>query len=108
MAKTQTNNLTNSCLRFLNVMGYKAWRNNNGAVYDVKAKSFRKNPNTLLGVPDIIGFNKTTGKFIGVEIKVGKDRLSPEQKDFQKIALDSGCICIVVKEITDLINNKEI
>jgi len=47
MAKTQTNNLTNSCLRFLNVMGYKAWRNNNGAVYDVKAKSFRKNPNFI-------------------------------------------------------------
>jgi hypothetical protein len=89
-------------------MGYKAWRNNNGAVYDVKAKSFRKNPNTLLGVPDIIGFNKTTGKFIGVEIKAGKDVLSNEQKEFKRIALESGCICLVVKTIDDLINNKNL
>lgn len=101
---TNTNELTAHCIDYLTLKGYKVWRNNNGAVYDITKGCFRKNKNKLLGIPDIIGYNKKTAKFIGVEIKVGKDKLSPEQIDFIETALESGCICIVVKTIDDLIN----
>lgn len=99
---TTTNELTKACIDYLTLKGYKVWRNNNGAVYDPTNKCFRKNKNKLLGVPDIIGFNKKTGIFIGVEIKVGKDKLSPEQILFIEEANKSNCICLVVKEIEDL------
>lgn len=100
-----TNDLTNSCIKYLTLMNYKVWRNNNGAVYDPTNKCFRRSKTKLLGVPDIIGFHKQTGVFIGVEIKVGKDKLSPEQIAFRDEAIKSNCICLVVKEINDLIEN---
>jgi hypothetical protein len=99
-----TNDLTNKCINYLTLLGYKVWRNNNGAVYDPTNRCFRKNKNKLLGVPDIIGFHKKTGKFIGIEIKVGKDKLSLEQILFRDEALESNCICLVVKEMKDIID----
>jgi hypothetical protein len=99
-----TNELTTSCIKYATIVGYKVWRNNNGAVYDPKIGCFRKNKNKLLGVPDIIGFHRITGKFIGIEIKVGKDKLSPEQILFINEAINSSCICLVVKEMNDIID----
>jgi hypothetical protein len=105
---TKTNILTKDVISFLTLKKYKVWRNNNGAVYDVKAKCFRKNQTTLLGVPDIIGYNKLDGTFIGVEIKTGKDKLSPMQIDFQNECIKHDVLYIVVKEINDIINHKKI
>jgi len=103
MAKTATNITTKACIDYLYLIGYKVWRNNNGAVYSVQRKSFLKNPNHLLGVPDIVGFSRINGRAIFVEIKTGKDKLSPAQARFIAEAKDSGCIALVVKDSSDLI-----
>ena len=98
---TQTNQTTQAIINFLNYSAFKVWRNNNVAVYSVKQQSFRKNPSALLGVPDIIGFHKLTGRFICIEIKSGKDKLSEHQKLFLSDAKKSGAISIVAKTFDD-------
>ena len=95
--KTPTNSLTQSILRYVNYNGFKCWRNNNGAIYSVKQKTFRKNPSSLLGISDIIGFRKSDGKFIAIEIKTGKDKLSAHQLIFISDIRSAGGIAIVAK-----------
>lgn len=98
---TATNSTTKAIITLLNLHGYKAWRNNNGAVYSVKQKVFRKNPTALKGVSDIIGFNKRTGVFIAVEVKTGRDSASSEQELFISDVKASGGISMFVKNIDD-------
>lgn len=92
----------------LNNNGYVVWRHSNTGGFDtgfvedemeklfpsismfnlksflayVKAilkRGWRKAPLQILGIPDIVGFNIRTCKFVGIEIKLGTDQLSPEQ-----------------------------
>ena len=99
--KANTNDTTKAIIIFLNYFGCTVWRQNNGGVYDVKAKIFRKNPNAKLGVPDIIGFRRTDGKAVYVEIKTGNDKLSPAQVTFIEEAQKAGCIALVAKSFDD-------
>jgi hypothetical protein len=96
-----SNELTQYTLKVLNLSGYECWRNNNLAV---KGRVFTGKK----GVPDIIGFCRRTGKFIGVEIKVGKDRLSKEQTDFLNELQKSGIAHIVktVEDADQILKNK--
>lgn len=106
--KTSTNNLTKQVIKTLWMLGWQAWRNNNGGVWDPTKKVFRAN-SVLKGVSDIIGFNKKTGQFIAVEIKTGRDKLSVEQKLFLDTLNESGGVGIEVRSIDDLIEKiKEI
>lgn len=98
------NRLTQAIITHLTLDGYNVWRQNNGAVYDAKRQTYRKNPLHKKGVPDIIGFHKKTGVFICVEVKIGKDKLSPEQLVFLKSAGKAGCISIVAKNYDDFVN----
>src|SRR3990167_3635338 len=95
---TATNSLTQAILRAVNYSGWKAWRNGNHAVWSKKRNAFMKNPTTLLGVSDIIGFRRRDGKFIAVEIKTGKDKLSPHQTNFLADVKASGGIAIVAHD----------
>lgn len=52
--------------------------------------SWRKSPGSQRGVPDVIGFHKTTGTWIGVEVKIGRDRLSESQRSFLRGLNESG------------------
>lgn len=102
-APQTANELTKSAIQLLTLEGFKVWRNNNGAVYDKKIGRFRKNAQAMLGVPDIIGYKKKTGTSIYVEIKVGADKLSNEQKSFLTDAITNGCIAFECRSIDDLI-----
>ena len=58
------------------------------------------------GVPDICGITPQ-GKFFGVEIKVGRDKQSPKQIEFQSFCEKAGALYIVFDErgeLEDLIN----
>ncbi|GAC1385838.1 MAG: hypothetical protein NVSMB45_15030 [Ginsengibacter sp.] len=98
------NELTQYTLKVLKMSGFEVWRNN---AIPVRGRTFigRK------GVSDIIGFCKQTGKFIGVEIKVGKDTLKPEQTDFlTTLAISRGHAFIIktpeqIDQIIKLLNN---
>lgn len=84
----------------LKLSGFKVWRQNNGGVYDPVKKVYRRNSSTP-GIPDIIGYKDNGATFVGVEIKVGKDKLSPAQVDFANGLQKSGGWYWVVKTFDD-------
>ena len=101
--KQDTNSLTRACIDLLNMSGYKVWRNGNHAVYSKKQGSFLKpSYGSLNGVPDIIGYQKKTGLFIGVEIKTGTDKMSKEQNLFCSECELHHANYIIVRELKDL------
>ncbi len=57
---------------------------------DAIRKAYRGVPCSLKGVSDVIGFNLQTGHWISVEIKLGEDKMRPEQEDFARIVRASG------------------
>ena len=70
-----------------------------GLVRDIVRKSFRPIPNTLKGVPDIVGYELATGRMVVVECKVGADQLRPEQDHFLKAARFSGVSTWLCRDI---------
>lgn len=77
--------------------------NNIPAVYVDKAgqRQFRKLPKyTMKGIPDIIAIRD--GRFIGIEVKAEKGRLSPHQVEFARQCLEAGGEYVVAKSIEDV------
>ncbi len=70
--------LTNQIIDFIYRQGGYAWRASSVGVFDSKRAMFRASAKK--GVSDILACFK--GQLIAVEIKIGKDRLSPEQEGF--------------------------
>lgn len=101
--KISANALTQQALRMLRLKGFNCWRQNNGGVYDPVKKVFRRNSSTP-GVSDILGYHRTSGKFIACEIKAGKDVLSDEQKEFLKDVKAASGFAIVIRTIDDLVD----
>ncbi len=82
VAPPTADEITAAILAYLDHHGYCAWRQPNRGEYDPTTGKWRRHPNARRGVPDIIGFRRRDGIFIGVEVKAGSDRLRPEQKQF--------------------------
>jgi hypothetical protein len=83
------NELTKAIIQLLQLRGWHAWRQNNAAVYDASFGGYRKGSVTP-GISDVLAFHKATGRFGAVEIKVGKDTLSPEQTAFLADVIAAG------------------
>jgi len=103
--KITANSLTQQALTVLKLNGWHVYRNNNAGVYDPTKKVFRAN-STTKGISDIIGFNKQDARFIAVEVKVGRDKLSIEQKQFLEDVNKAGGVGIECRSIDDIINIK--
>ena len=87
MGKTSpANQLTNQILQFLYENGAYAWRQNTGGIYDKNIGIYRMSAKK--GVSDILACYK--GKLIAIEVKIGKDRLSPEQAGFIQNIIHAG------------------
>lgn len=76
---TEAEQMTKDILDYLKPLGYEAWGQPTRGEYDPKTGKWHPFPNSRRGVPDIIGFRKRDGVFIGVEVKAGTDRPRPEQ-----------------------------
>lgn len=50
------------------------------AIKNALAESWRKIPHATKGVADIIGLHGKSGTFVAVEVKIGSDRLSDDQR----------------------------
>ena len=68
-------------------------------VKDIVRKCYRPVPSSRKGIPDVIGFHLETAKWIVVEVKIGNDRLRPDQEEFIKILKRSGGDCWIIREI---------
>jgi hypothetical protein len=105
---SRTNSLTRSIIRYLDLQGYEVWRQNTTGIYDPQKKIFRKNFAQRKGIPDIIGYRRSDGKFIAIEIKTGKDTLSFEQKMFLQDLQQSHGIALVVHSLSDFLSQLSI
>lgn len=74
--------ITAHILGYLRAKGFVAWAQDNRGRYNPKTGRWYPYPNNRVGVPDIIGFRCADAKFIGVEVKAVKDRLSYYQIEF--------------------------
>ena len=54
------------------------------------------------GVPDIILVKQPSGRFVGLEVKTTRGKLSPEQIEFQKGSEKAGGVYFVVRSIDDV------
>jgi len=75
------NALTKAVIQLLTLHGFHAWRQNNAAVFDPTRQVFRAGSSTR-GISDVLGYHKRTARIAVVEIKIGSDKLSPEQAAF--------------------------
>lgn len=92
-----SNELTGQILKFLFDQGVFAWRASSTGIYDKKLGVYRTAPKK--GVSDILAVYK--GRLIAIEIKIGKDRLSPEQEGFLKNVERAGGLWFVAKEFKE-------
>lgn len=78
------------------------WRNNSTGIYDTAKQRFRR-PGTffLPGVADILGVY-TQGRFLAIEIKSEKGKLSEHQTYFLEEVNRWGGIGIVCRSIEDV------
>lgn len=83
--------LTNEIIGFLYGKGAYAWRASSTGIFDSRRGGYRTAPKK--GVSDILACYK--GRLIAIEVKIGKDRLSPEQEGFlANIDATGGITCI--------------
>lgn len=87
--------ITSAILAYLTAQGYAVWRQNTTGIYDPDTKRWRVNPQGRRGVPDIIGFRKSDGVFIAVEVKAGRDQLRDDQKQFLNELKQAGGVAFV-------------
>jgi VRR-NUC domain len=101
LPKITANALTKQALITLSMSGFHVWRQNNGGVFDPTKKVFRRNSSTP-GISDILGYQKKTGKILAIEIKSGKDVLSPAQVEFLDGIEKAGGYSFVVRTPDDI------
>lgn len=90
--------IENEILNFLLSKNIFAWKNQSIGVFDPTKGSFRKRSKFQInGVSDILGF--FNDKFIAIEVKSEKGRLSDYQKHFLKVVNDHGHIGIVARNL---------
>jgi len=83
------NDLVKATLQYLNAIGHFAYRTHNYPIWDEKLKMYRRQKNSIKGLPDIHVCLKG-GLFATVETKHGKGKQTPEQKQFQDIVEKLG------------------
>ena len=101
------NSTTTAIITFLNYNGCIARRINTHGVYDAKNQTYRKLHGQAKGTSDIIGMQKGTGKFIAIEIKIGADKVSPEQHGFLNDVSQGGGIAMIAHSFDDFLKRWE-
>ena len=83
--------ITRAAMAMLEQRNIDCWQQNNLAV---KGRKFigRK------GLPDILGYHKLTGCFVGCEVKTKNDYLMSGQKVFLSLLSVAGGIALVAKQ----------
>ena len=107
ICKPDANSTTTAIITYLNYNGCMARRINTHGVYDAKKQTYRKLHGQAKGTSDIIGMQKGTGKLIAIEIKIGTDRLSPEQHGFLNDVKEGGGIAMVASSFDDFLKRWE-
>lgn len=96
-----TNQTTRNILNYLFSKGIFAWREDTTGLFDPRIGRFR--PAAKTGKPDIMAI-LPGGKFLGIEVKTGVDKLRPEQVGFIANTEKMGAKVLVVKDFDDFLD----
>ena len=83
-----------------NKRGHRLWRSNAGKVITKDNRVIQLFPK---GFPDTVGFRKTDGKIIFIEVKTDKGRLRPEQEKFKTFIETQPVLYGVARNVQDAI-----
>ena len=100
---SRANDIARFVISYMNARGHVAWRNNTGGVFDPTAQRFRKGPASARGGGDVISCIKT-GRYVEIEIKVGKDQQSEAQKDREARVRKAGGEYYIVHSQLEFLN----
>ncbi len=93
--------IENSILSWLRWKGIFAMKIKTTGTFDQKLGKFRKpSPWYRKGVSDILGIYK--GKFLAIEVKSAKGKLSPHQILFQQEVKEHGGHALTVRSVEEL------
>jgi len=104
---TPGSKLQTAVIKKLAELGVFSWRQNNQPTHDPRLNNGRGGYRAhagLKGVPDIICILPPHGTFCGIEIKAGKDRMSPDQKLFERRCKNNGAQYHLVRSVADVDN----
>lgn len=90
--------LVNDILLAVSPIGM-AWANNTGALKDANGRLVRYG---LSGSSDIIAIIR--GRFVGIEVKVGRDAHRHNQKNFAAAVRRNGGIYVLARSVDDVLN----
>lgn len=100
---SRANELTRSIETYINLTGHVANRINNAAVYDAKKGVYRSG-SVRKGIADIMAtkrvehFGRVFGVTVAIEVKIGRDRQSEHQKEFQAEIERGGGVYIIARD----------
>ena len=98
-SKSPANELTAQIINFLFKEGCYAWRAQSSGLFDPSKGSFRTAPKR--GVSDILAVKGPNGRLVAIEVKIGVDKLSPEQIGFGKNVEHCGGLWYVAKDFKE-------
>lgn len=101
---SKTNETTQRILSFLFSNQIFGWRQNVAPIpiqRNGQVTGFRSGGKS--GQPDIVCILPPKGKYVGIEIKTGKDKLRESQVSFHYSARKMGAIIMVVKDYEDFL-----
>ena len=99
--------MTAHILGYLRAKGYVAWAQDNRGRYNPKTSKWYPHPNNRVGVPDILGYRKSDARFIGIEVKAGRDTLSSFQIDFLNELKEHGGLPFVAYSFEGFVQSFE-
>jgi hypothetical protein len=99
---TQTNATTGAIIVYLMSNGHVPHRHNTTGIFDPTTKRWRTIASSSKGVGDILVCLKG-GRYLEIEVKTGKDRLSPQQYLRQETLRRAGGFYLVVKSFDDFL-----
>lgn len=111
--RTPESAVLKACLHWLALNGVTAWRNNKGAgkFRNPKQRAGTKDRFVKFGgpdgAPDIIGYQRSSGRAVFVETKASDGVASPEQEKFIEDAEACGAFACIVCSLDDLIEEAE-
>ena len=92
--------IQNDILIEINRRGHRLFRANAGKVVTKDNRVIKLFPK---GFPDTVGFRKTDGKIIFIEVKTDKGRLRPEQEKFKTFIETQPVLYGVARSVDDAI-----
>ncbi len=98
------NNLTRQIIALITAKGGFATRVNSQGQWDPVRKVMRKGT-TVKGMTDIVGVLK--GRALFIEVKVGKDKLRPEQERVAEQVIKAGGVWAVARSLDDVLGHIE-